>query len=123
MNKRPISVLLVALLYIAVGTIGSAYHFTEVYARDTFHYDGLLIELTELCALACGAFMLRGQNWARWVAVAWIAFHVILCAFQALQPFLIHCVLCGLIAWAVFHPQAARYFRSARGAAHDMGNP
>jgi hypothetical protein len=116
MSKRPISVLLVALLYIAVGVIGFTYHFTDLYAKGAFHYNGLLVELTELCAFICGAFMLRGQNWARWLALAWIAFHVILSAFHALQPFVIHCVLCGLIAWAVFRPQAGRYFseRSSR---------
>ena len=114
MNKRPIAVLLIALLYIAVGTIGFVYHARELYAQGVNHNDALLIELTELCAAVCGVFMLRGQNWSRWVAVVWIAFHVVLSAFEAFRGFLVHCVFCGLITWAVFNPQASRYFRKAR---------
>lgn len=111
MNKPPVSVLLIALLYIAVGVIGFAAHFTELYAHGAYHSDAVFIELTELCALVCGAFMLRRQNWARWLAVAWIAFHVVLSAFEAFRGLAIHCLLLILIVWAVFHPKASRYFR------------
>ena len=114
MHKRPLSVLLIALLYIAVGTIGFAYHFTELRAVGTYRYDGVLIELTELCAAISGVFMLRGHSWARWLAVAWIAFHVILSAFQGFRGFAVHCLLLGSIVWAAFRPEATRYFRSTR---------
>ncbi len=114
MNKRPLSVLLIALLYIAVGAIGFAHHFPDLYAPDAHHYDGVLIELTELCALVSGVFMLRGQNWSRWIAVAWIAFHVALSAFETHRGLVVHCILLGLITWAVFSPQASRFFSKAR---------
>jgi hypothetical protein len=109
--KRPISVLLIAVLYIAVGTIGFAYHFTEFYAHGAFRYDGALIELTEVSAIISGVFMLLGHNWARWLAIVWIAFHVVLSVFEAFRGFFVHCLLCALIAWALFHPGASRYFR------------
>ena len=35
-------------------------------------------------AIVCGVFLLRGHNWARWLALAWIAFHVVLSAFHAI---------------------------------------
>jgi hypothetical protein len=78
-NKRPVSMMVLAWLYIAVGTIGFAYHFHELLALQ---YDGALAELTEFVAIVCGVFMLRGHNWARWLAFTWIAFHVILSAFH-----------------------------------------
>jgi hypothetical protein len=109
-NKRPLSVTILGCLYIGVGTIGFAYHFTELLA---FQYDGLWVELIEILAILCGAFMLRGHNWARWVALAWIAFHVILSAFHAFREFAIHCLFCAVIAWFLFRPEAARYFRGA----------
>ena len=68
-NKRPLSVTILGCLYIGVGTIGFAYHFTGFLA---FQYDGVWVELIEILAILCGAFMLRGHNWARWVALAWI---------------------------------------------------
>jgi hypothetical protein len=113
-NKRPLSVTLVGCVYIGVGTIGFAYHFTELQASDAFQYDGVWVELTELLAIVCGAFMLRGHNWARWFAIAWMAFHVILSAFSAFSQFVIHCLFFAVIAWFLFRPEAARYFRGAR---------
>jgi hypothetical protein len=108
LDKRPLSVTILGCLYMGVGTIGFANHFTEFLA---FQYDGLWVELIEILAILCGAFMLRGHNWARWVALAWIAFHAILSAFHAFREFAIHCLFCAVIAWFLFRPEAARYFR------------
>jgi hypothetical protein len=110
-NKRPVSIIILAGLYIAVGVIGFAYHFHDLLA---FQYDGVLAELTELVAILCGAFMLRGHNWARWLASAWIAFHVIISALHAFREFAIHALLCIVIVWFLFRPESSRYFRSAR---------
>ncbi len=113
-NKRPVSVTTLACVYIAVGAIGFAYHFTELRARGALQDDSVWVELTEFLAIVCGAFMLRGRNWARWIAVAWIAFHVILSAFEAFRGFAMHALFCAIITWILFRPEAARYFRSAR---------
>ena len=96
------------LRVIAVGTIGFVYHFTQLLP---FHYDGILIELTEFVAILCGACMLRGDNWARWLAVAWIAFHVVLSAFHSVHEVAIHALLCAVITWSLFRADSARYFR------------
>ncbi len=113
-NKRPLSVTILACVYIAVGSVGFVAHFHTFQARDAFQYDAIWIELVEVLAILCGAFMLRGHNWARWVALAWMAFHVILSAFHAFREFAIHCLFCAVIAWFLFRPEAARYFRGAR---------
>lgn len=113
-NKRPLSVTILGCLYIAVGAIGFAAHFTELLARGAFRYDAVWVEVTEFLAIVCGAFMLRGHNWARWVALAWIAFHVILSAFHALPEFAIHCLFFAVIAWLLFRTEAARHFRGGR---------
>jgi hypothetical protein len=113
-NKRPLSVTILGCIYIGVGSVGFVYHLREILARHAFHYDDLLVELTEFVAIVCGAFMLPGHNWARWVALAWIAFHVALSAFRAFPEFAIHGLFCAAIAWILFWPEAARYFRHAR---------
>jgi len=113
-NKRPLSVTILACVYIAVGTIGFAYHFSELGAVRAAQYDSVLVELVEIVAIVCGAFMLRGRNWARWLALAWIVFHVILSAFRNLREFGIHCLFCALIAWILFQSAARRYFGAAR---------
>lgn len=110
-NQRPVSVLVLACVYIAVGAIGFVYHFRELLA---FQQGAVWVELTEFIAIVCGAFMLRGHNWARWLALAWIAFHVILSAFRTFHELAIHALFCTVIAWFLFRPEATRYFHGAQ---------
>ena len=107
--KRTISVTIIACVYLAVGTLAFVYHFRELLSLQR---DSVSIELTEFLAVVSGAFMLRGHNWARWLALAWIVFHVILSAFHSFRELAIHALFCAVIAWILFRPQAARYFRS-----------
>jgi hypothetical protein len=107
--KRPISVTIVACVYLAVGTLALVYHFRQLL---TLQRDSVWVELTEFLAIVCGAFMLRGHNWARWLALAWIAFHVILSIFDSGHGLVVHGLLCAVIAWILFRPEASRYFRS-----------
>lgn len=110
-NRRPISVTILACLYLAAGAIGFAFHFKELLAA---HPDAVGIELTEFVAILCGAFLLRGHNWARWLALAWIVFHVVLSAFHSVHEVAIHGLLCAVIAWLLFRTEATRYFCRAR---------
>lgn len=112
-NKRPLSVTVLAFIYIAIGAIGFVRHFPNLPGMRAFRYDDVWIELTEFLAILCGVFMLRGRNWARWLAVAWMAFHVILSALDGFHGFAIHALFCAVIAWFLFRLEAARYFRGA----------
>jgi len=106
-NKGPVTVLIIACMYIAVGMLGFGYHFLQL----TLQKDSVWVVLTELVALVCGVFLLRGQNWARWVAVAWVALHVIVSVLNTFHGIVVHSLLFILIAWLLFRPEAERYFR------------
>jgi hypothetical protein len=110
--KRPISVTIIACMYLAVGTVAFVYHFRELLSLQR---DSVSIELTEFLAIVSGAFMLRGHNWARWLALAWIAFHVILSIFDSFHGLVAHGLFCVVIAWILFRPEAGRYFRGQPG--------
>ena len=112
MRKRPLSVIVIAWLYIATGAVGLAVHV----ANRALESDIILIAIVEVLAVIAGAFLLRGSNWARWLAIAWIAFHVILSAFHAWSELLVHAVLCAAFAYLLFRPQTNEYFRCAPGS-------
>ena len=109
--SRPVGVLIVAGAYLAVGIIGFVFHFHDLLARPS---EGVWIELTELVAAITGVFLLRRHNWARWLAVAWIAFHVGLSAFGHISELAVHAVMAVLIVWLIFRAQSTRWFRSPR---------
>jgi hypothetical protein len=108
LGKRPPSVLVLSCLYIAVGTIGFAYHFPQPLA---FHYEDVWIEGAELLAFVAGVFMLRGHNWARWHAAAWMAFHVAI-SFPVVRQIAIHSLFLAVIVWLLFQSRAEQYFAS-----------
>ena len=111
---RPLSVTLIGCVYILTGAIGFAYHFTEFKAQLPLQYDVVWVELLRLTAVVCGVYMLRGRNWARWLALAWIAYHVILSAFHTLFELAFHGLLCAIMAYCLLRAPATRYFRAAR---------
>src|SRR5579872_1639686 len=75
MNQRPLAVTLIGCVYLVIGAIGFAYHVTEFKATHPFQYDIVWVELLCLIAIVCGLYILRGSNWARWLALVWIAYH------------------------------------------------
>lgn len=109
--RRPVPVLVVACLFLLVGIIGFIYHFQQLQQPD-----GIWIEIIEALAVLSGAFMLRGQNWARWVALGWMAFHVALSAFGAVRELFIHALILAGIAWLLFLPESRRYFGRSQNA-------
>jgi len=113
MNKRPLAVTLIALVYILTGVAGFAYHLAGIKVQHPFQYDVVWIELIFVLAIVSGVYILRGHNWARWIALAWIAFHVAVSAFHTLPEFAIHSLFCVVLAYFLFRPAATRYFRAA----------
>ena len=105
-RPRPVAVLLVSVLYMVVGAVGLAVHLPTVIGRQP---NSLWIELTELIALIAGVFLFRGRNWARWLAVIWMAFHVAI-SYPVLRQFVMHSIIFALIVWALFIPSSRRYF-------------
>ena len=113
-SNRPLGVTGVAWLFIAVGAVGLVHHFPHA---GSFHNEDIWIELTELLALIAGGSMLRRQNWARWLALAWMAFHVALSAFPPYEGLIVHIILFAGITWILLRSDSARYFRGAGDAA------
>jgi len=115
--KRPISITLLSWLYIAVGAISTVSHAKEFLTRhDSNPGDFALICLVGMAAVVAGVFMLRAQNWARWLALAWMAFHVAIGATGPLREIVVHSLFLVLFAYLLFRPEARVYFRSRETA-------
>ncbi len=114
MNRRPLSVTVIGCLFVAAGAIGFAYHLTEFKTQGQFEYDLIWVCFVRLLAILFGLFVLRGSNWARWLLLVWILFHVILSAFHSLSELAIHSLLLAVVTYFLFRQQASAYFRAAR---------
>ena len=111
MKKRPLSVTLLSCTLVATGMGGLAFHTTEFNPQHPLEPDVILASLVRLLAVLGGVYMFLGRNWARWLALLWIAFHVILSAFQSLQQLIAHVLVLAVFAYVLLRPPATDYFR------------
>jgi len=112
MRKRPISVTIISLVYILAGIGGIAAHATEFDLRHPFSNDAVLALVVRALAIVAGVFMLRGANWARWLAIGWIASHVVLSSFHSILAAGMHALLLLVFAYFLCRKQANAFFAS-----------
>jgi len=116
MTPRPLSITLLALLLIGSGAVGLAYHLSELNLHQPLHNDILWVSLVRVLAIVAGIFLLRGRNWARWLAIAWIAFHVVISFWHSWLQAAVHVVVFAVFSFFLFRAAANEYFRSDRAS-------
>jgi hypothetical protein len=114
MNSRPRSITIISWLFIAAGSIGLLYHLSEFSGRSPFDYGLVAILLIRMVAILAGAFMLRGANWARWLLVVWMAYHIVLSAFHSITELALHVLIFGVVGYFLFRPPSSAYFQGLR---------
>jgi hypothetical protein len=110
MNKRPLTVTIIGWLLVAVGIGASAFHLNEL-KQNALRGANAWIFLVELVIIISGVFVLRGQNWARWLAVAWIGAHVVISFLNSWGKGSIHVLILFLLTCFLFRPESNAYFR------------
>ena len=115
MKKRPLAVLIIGCLFIATGALGLAYHLTDFKISKPVESELVWISFVRLLAIVSGVFMLLGRNWARWLALAWIAFHVVI-SFPSMRQVVVHGLLFVMITYFLFRPEAKVYFNHREAA-------
>lgn len=113
MNHRPLAVTGIAWLFIVVGILDIAAQGTRIDLRHPFAHDVGWVVALGLVAIVAGVFLLRGQNWARWLAIAWMAFHVGISLFDAASKAVVHSIVLVLIAYGLLSQPSAKYFRKS----------
>lgn len=111
MNKPPLAVTVIAVLLIFAGVLG-LYGDGSGYTRlSANHYEILWPIGVHLLAIFSGAFLLRGHNWARWLAVLWMAFHVAI-SYPSVGKIVGHSAFLLLFVWSLFVLRPSRsWFR------------
>ena len=74
----------------------------------------ITIVLFELVAVLAGIFLLKGRNWARWLLMAWVAFHVISSGLNSLFASVPHLLLLIDVAYFLFTPPDSALFSAPR---------
>ena len=105
MNQRPRSITIIGWLFIVFGSIAllSGAPFADIKSHWYVH-------LSRILQIVAGVFMLYGRHWARWLLVAWIAFHLVVGALNGLVTFVMHVVIFSVILFFVFRRDANAFF-------------
>jgi hypothetical protein len=123
-SRRPIAITLIGWLFILVGCgslVSHVWRFTGDIARDGTRAasaqairDLAYANISAVVALVAGVFLLRGRNWARWLCVIWLGFHVLLSYGHSVDRLIVHSLLFVGFTYLLFRPQAAGHFRGSR---------
>jgi ABC-type uncharacterized transport system permease subunit len=110
MKTCPPTITLLSFLFVAIGVISTAVHVWQFkIVRPTFLEEVGVYAIGALAVVA-GIYMLRGRNWARWLALGWICLHVIVAAFNQPIGLVIHVVFVALLAWLLFRRESQQWF-------------
>jgi uncharacterized membrane protein HdeD (DUF308 family) len=108
--KPPFQVTFLGWLFIVVGIVSTAYHLWH----GTLDRWTVPIVIVGALAVVAGVFLLRGVSWARWLLLAWLAFHVVVGALNSLGDALPHAVLLLAVGYVLLGPPTSKYFERAK---------
>lgn len=108
--QRPFQVTLLGWLFIVVGIVSTADHLW----KGTLDRWTIPIVLVGVVAVVAGVFLLRGARWARWLLLAWLAFHVGVSALESLSDALPHAALLLVVGYVLLGPPTSKYFQQGQ---------
>jgi uncharacterized membrane protein HdeD (DUF308 family) len=114
-EKRPRSIVVISFLFILLGAltfIHAAWDLANTEQRLTNVEKHWMIYLSALAAIAGGVFLFKGRKWARWLLVAWMAFHIVVGALNGIVPLVTHVVIFSVLGFFLFRRPASAYLSS-----------
>ncbi len=121
MTRRPLPIAILSCLLVLTGIVGLVYHARDFRAGPAFRWDVLGIALVRVLAIVAGVYLFLGNNWARWLAITWIAFHVVISMFHSIGQVGFHILILALFAYFLFRPRATAFFGRWDGRAGGIG--
>ena len=108
--KRPYEVTVAGWMFVVIGILNTAWHLWKG-APDLWMIPILLLTVS---AIVAGFFLLRGARWARWLALAWVAFHVGVSALDSVAASLPHLVLLLVVGYVLLGPPTSQYYQQGQ---------
>jgi hypothetical protein len=118
---RPRSVTLIAWLFILVGAAGILNDLWPLLTADAARQlaklkaDGLAdlgpAWTSRALAVVGGIGLLRGRNWARWLLLAWMVFHIGLSVLHSAVQLLLHTAIFAPLTYLLFRRAIDPWFR------------
>ena len=68
-----------------------------------------MVHLAHVTQIVSGIFLLRGHNWARWVLVVWIGFHIAISVLHSAVQFAVHVLIFSVILFFLFRRPASEF--------------
>lgn len=133
MNARPLSVAVIGSVFVVFGFVAlivsllrlfsavSSAGLVESYVQRPAEF--VFVSIVQLLAIVGGASALRGLNWARWLLVVWLGYHVLRSLFHPPLELVVHSLLLAAVAYFLFRPDAAAYFQAVRVEPQSRRNP
>ncbi|QHT70864.1 hypothetical protein GXP67_31560 [Rhodocytophaga rosea] len=111
MKKLPIPILVVSILFILAGSIGFTYHVKEFYQPDVQVSQLLWVLFLRILAIVCGSFLLLRMSQARWLAIAWLVYHVYIGALNSTSQMIAHIIVLVIVTILLFLPISTAFFQ------------
>ncbi len=103
------SVIVVGVIFLALGVLDIARGLAPLFSSGHMAMDDAEVFAIGIAAIVGGVYVIRGENWARWLLAVWMAFHVAISVGQPRQ-LVAHLVIFGFIAFLLFRRRASPYF-------------
>jgi hypothetical protein len=116
-HRRPPSITALGCVFVAAGVAGLIATTVSLMGggassagEHTYAGELALVVTVRALAVVGGALILRGVSWARWLLVAWMAWHVVLSIGHTPGELAVHALLLVLVLVVLFGRQASDYF-------------
>jgi hypothetical protein len=114
MKKRPLFIVITAFIFIITDFISIAYHAYEYFEPNSIKFELVWTLIIRVLAIVCGLLLLGRVNWAGWLAIVWLAYHVDLSLFHSASETIIHVVLLAIVSFLLIYAEVIGLFQKCR---------
>lgn len=113
-RNRPWPVVIVCLMFVVAGAVGFIYHFPDLFRSGSELYDAIGVGALRLIAVICAILLWMGVGWARWLAIAWLLYHVFIGAQHSTSQVVNHVIILIFVALFLYLPKSRAFFNGGR---------